>query len=365
MGNLQSYLIFGGILASGSIFAYIAEKGTSKFVQKTNYALCFLVLLLPLAFRGESVGFDTITYYKWFKSASDYYTGEKFYLYWEPGFSYIIKALMKLNNSTVFVMFIFDFFILYFIVSRLWEYRNRIPFSEGIFLFITLFYLFCFNLTRQMLSLSLVFWATRYLEKNKYISFIIFVVLASTIHATAIVCSLILLVYMLGDRLHKRRKTLFFLISMGAIVILIIILGGDNTLFVVDRIQHYIKQYLTNGNIDLGFMCIIRFTASILIFCLIYRIPTIKNNQIKIYNFLYLIGTILAFVGSFFDFVERLGLFFLMYACVLFPMIFNSDYFNKRSRSLMKFGIYFACTLLYFDALIGNSQGQIPYTLVF
>ena len=70
--NLQSYLIFGCILVGGTIFAHSAEKSSCRLVQKLNYLLMFLILLLPLAFRGETVGIDTVTYYKWFDSASKF-----------------------------------------------------------------------------------------------------------------------------------------------------------------------------------------------------------------------------------------------------------------------------------------------------
>ena len=364
--NLQSYLIFGCILVGGTIFAHSAEKSSCRLVQKLNYLLMFLILLLPLAFRGETVGIDTVTYYKWFDSASKFYDGEKFFLYWEPGFALLIKLLMLLSNNSTFVMFVFDFFILYFIVSRLWEYKGRMPFSEGIFLFITLFYLFCFNLTRQMLALALVFWATRYLEKKKYLWFLLFVVLASTIHATSVVCSLILLVYMFLPKAEVYKKEIEFvlLVGLSVIVMLLALLFNDNSISVIDRIQHYINKYLIIGNVNLGFMYVVRFVAISLTFCLIYRISNRNNDQVKINNFLYFIGTVLALVGSFFEFVERLGLFFLVYVCVLFPIIFNSDYFNKRSKILLKWGVYSLCMLLYLIALVGNSQGQMPYVLL-
>src|SRR5699024_10351989 len=101
----------------------------------------------------------------------------------------------------------------YLIVKSLWHFKDKVNFTLSTFLFFTIYYFQTYNITRQWLAIAIVFFAIKYLFSNKYIKYLLIVLVASTIHSSAIITlSFIPLHVWVTRKLSKKYKFFIFLL---------------------------------------------------------------------------------------------------------------------------------------------------------
>lgn len=181
------------------------EKANSYFVYKTVRIKCsniliiidIAILLFLAVFRDISIGTDYKTYYLIISSlqnvkfndfvniANDYYI--------EAGFVFFSKLLLIIFNNPLFVFFVWYFIIIAGIVFFARQYDENPFFS--LYLFVT-FSLFnqSLNTMRQFIAASIILFSLCCLKKNMYIKCGILMIIAISIHYSAIFGVLFLIV---------------------------------------------------------------------------------------------------------------------------------------------------------------------------
>lgn len=237
-------------------------------------------------------------------------------------------------------------FVFVFSVCRL-IYKKSVYPLISVLAFLALGY-FSFSLSglRQTMAMSIVIWSFYALEKNKKFRFILFVILATLCHKSAIVFLLILPVAR---------------IKLGKWHVLAALLGGLG--FTVFRPQVRLilnavlseGQYAWYGSSDttLNFAGFI-IQCAIFCFCLFYyrRVTKNKNNRI-LYN-LSFAGVVLQLYAAFIAEFFRLSMYFSIFNIILIPLAVKQE---KDRRTKEVFLLLIALTFLLY--IISN--GAIRY----
>lgn len=165
----------------------IAMKMKNQYenTKKTYLFLCFLPLTLIACLRSTSVGIDTLQFTNAFDRIA-LMTPKNFELLrYEYGFIWLCWLLSKLFSNSQILIITTSLFINYSVAKFIEKNSENVYLST--ILFVTANFYFCYmNIMRQALAISILLFGFEYLKKEKYIKYLIFVLLASLFHTSAI-----------------------------------------------------------------------------------------------------------------------------------------------------------------------------------
>lgn len=254
------------------------DKGLNNKQSKKILIFLLLPLFLLTAFRDVSVGNDTLNYYNAFK-----------YISLQPS---IIEAIKhsRFEIGYVFLNYFIscvtdNYYVLQFLMTVI-IYKSLYDFlkkkSENLamscFIFLTLrMFIGPMNTVRQWLAISFLFYGISQLEKKNKFKFLLFVLLASTFHKTAIIFSVLLILpYFSNKKFFK-----LFLFSFGFLLVFF----GNKVFMILTSILGLYKGYLNSKyfiNFNYLGVCLI-LIVNIIIFCLFefYKKDYLINNKNK------------------------------------------------------------------------------------
>lgn len=166
---------------------------------KINEYLALVSYLLFYGLRGY-IFTDCFQYHRFFEIVSiDVFLNYIDYLF-EPGYILLNLILRVFTNDAFVFQFLWvliDVILLYKILKRetkeyfLFSFALLIPFFDGVQI----------NLFRNIKAILIFFWAIQYIREKNFTKYIIFILIASTIHLTAVLY--IPLYFFINRDLHK------------------------------------------------------------------------------------------------------------------------------------------------------------------
>lgn len=210
----------GMAIVSGLIPTTRPETVLGKKVTRANwlFAICvFLPIFLQATFRGD-IG-DTYSYKMIFKELPDTWGGLFAYLpavTKDKGFttlSAVIKILFG-GNTTVYFMII-ALFQSAVLIAVYRKYSSRYLVSIFLFVASSDYLSWMFNGIRQFMAVTLLFAATGLMLKKKWIPSILVILLASTMHQSALL--MIAIVIIAQGKAWNRRSILFLIAALIAV----------------------------------------------------------------------------------------------------------------------------------------------------
>ena len=347
--------------------------------DKFGFLMIAVVLLTLVAgLRGENVGIDTRSYISKFECIADGHPELAYGL--ETGFKFLIRCLLTIWNNTSFVFTVIAFFTNYLIIKRLWDFRKIASVPCMVLCYYAGFYGFTLNITRQLLAIAVIFYFSRLLEKRKYLSFLLVVILSAIfLHRTSLICvAFIAADLFLWKKLSKKQRRIIAL-GFGAAISAIPI--AYNYL-IGDFLSKYIKYFAVKIE-NLGFMIPAKMAfLAVSLYISKSRIFPKNTSHLSEEEFqefrrrktaavYYFTGLMLSLLGYFFSFMDRIGFYFLIFECVYFGMITKSyagrtDTYSAQIASQNNAVIYSAMLLLivgygFIVDLLGRGQGIVPY----
>ena len=351
----MTQLVFCSICLTAYIFSVWAKKRDSMFAM----LVCISILSVAAGLRAENVGADTALYVQSFKNYFPYGWFAE-----EKGFRLISNALMDIFNNVGWVLLAWAFIINAFIILRLWDYRKECNFSFMVLLYILILYIFTMNGMRQAAAIALVFYATRYLEQKKYFIFIVFLIVAMSIHVTSAIGIGYLFVYLWQNASNKSKK--YMLIPLAVMIGITIWFLSVYESF---HITHYFSMERFNVNITFFYRVFCLVAALVLQSEGISNIkikevygdstPVVKIRLLDKETIFYLCGLLLASFGMFFSTIGRIGLYYLPFEIVFFgktAMVGKNRYPCKLL--ILVFAVY-----SFGLELIANGNGIFPYII--
>lgn len=356
-------------------FSIIAEKRKSF-----SYVFIIVVLLTIIAgFRGKNVGIDTPNYIEKWSCIAD---GHPELAYgFEEGFKLLSKGILRIYENYTFLFVLASFLTNYLILRRMWDFKNIASLPCMVLCYYGSYYGYTFNIVRQFLAIAVLFYFSKLLEKRKYIKYITIVLFCSIfIHQSSIICiGYIAADFFLWKRLSKRQQGI---IGIGLVM--------TPFLFsiLISRLLYKYKSYFEVASNNVGFMVFAKMAFLIFAFFICRGVfPSWKKNDSDVYfaemrmrratTFNYLMGLLLTGIGYFYTFMDRIGLYYMIFECIYFGMLtkthfnhsmlseYNHDYDAIRHNTF----IFLVIIILvagynFITDLLFNAQGIIPYTSV-
>lgn len=326
--------------------------------MRVFYVFVFCVLYSVLAFRGIYVGVDTKNYYFLFDLLKYESFSDDFGL--EFLFVFVVKVLDRMNlppSSLIMVLSFFSLFpLLYWIKKRSWD----LMFSLAIFLSMG-FYLSMFNISRQMVAVSLLCLAFSFYYNKKYMISATLLFVAFGFHYSA------LPIFVLSVVLFLNINSIFFLIFWLASLFFLYapsLLYGLLTIIIDSVLGGAYSQYLQSGVGDNVAGVRVYFLQIIFLFILYFyrykKIDAYETFVLRCFLFSVILGNLTLGLGYFY----RLVVYFEVYMVLALP-IFIVGTFDKVSRMVVVWGGAFLLFFFLARNLLNNSGGVVPHDFVF
>lgn len=195
------YIFFVFFVTSLLVLAYLYPD--------KNKPLQWFVFVIVVAIMGlrEYVGYDYGSYVDWYINGK---RDEKI----EFGYLQIMNMFRFLNLSYHFLFFFFSFASCFFLFLGIKKYTENQNFAFLIFLLLPELFLTSFSSIRQSFSVSVCFYAFFYLLNRKYIIYTLLMLLAISIHYSAIISFLVFwFVFRYADKFNERNIIVMLFVS--------------------------------------------------------------------------------------------------------------------------------------------------------
>lgn len=355
---IQTIILYCAVLATIFFLAKVAQKS-----QKKNYIGIIVFLLTMLAgLRKNSVGIDTYTYVRYL----DLIRNGQFNYVWgmEYTFKVILLLLGRIFEGYTPFLIIMALITNLCIVMRLWDFRDVTRFEWAILVYYTMFYFYGFNIMRQMCAVAIVFWSSRYIEKGKYLPFLIGVAFACLFHTSAILGAC----YLFGEFVNWRYLDKWKKRILQASVLLFPI----GIIYAIRLLSDY-SRYFVSSKMQVGPMLFAKLLfflisqyglrASI-VHCEVENYPARDGNmteqlsyKIRSIEIYYLIGLLVAFVGYTNQTVSRASLYLYLMECVYIGMLMR----YKKIKSGYPLLVFLLYGYFFVGTVFAGGQGQVPY----
>lgn len=344
--------LFLVLITSYILFKYTQISSYNRDNKATNFivfaGVCFILLI---GMRAETVGSDTIAYAERYAN-TDIRVSMGFENP-ELGFDilqYICLHFFKLN----FQLFLFVIATICIVSLFYFIYRYSVDELISVFVFIIFLLAMYMSGIRQSTAISFALVSLIMSDKRKPLLFILFLLLAYTIHNSAIIIAPF---YFIWNINITRVQALFiFLIVVGAFFY------GP---YLSSIISHLAPARYEEISLDSKYSISgIVLIVSILIIVLSIIFLPVKNNGAGKYV---LIGKssvffIMACAYLFFQIISslnaqlwRLGFYFIPALIILIPYaVMSNDFFDQRSKMVIKIVVCVLCILYFFISIPGD-----------
>ena len=298
----------------------------------------FMILFLFMAFRYD-YGNDYMNYLY-----NHALMNEGVYAW---GASDFLFYLLNISVPNFFVLIIV--ISLFYIISVWFLIRNNLEIKQYWFALLILLinpYIFLVQLSslRQTLAICFFIFAVNFAIKRKLIPYVVFILLATGMHSSAII--LLPLYFILTDK-HFKKKYVFA--TMAILLTLIFtpmfdIIANEVLEYMPNHYRYYYNQSLQNS---------LRATliSSVYFFLIAFNIGKLKGKEI-IYGKLSLISTIISVLAVKVSMITRIGMFFDIFTIVTIPQIFNR--IDKKIYKQLLFIMLIAIYILRYYSFFTN-----------
>ncbi|WP_027203799.1 EpsG family protein [Butyrivibrio fibrisolvens] len=205
MGLFFSITIYCSVFALSSIF-FPTSRSKNKYWLWGLLSSLFIPSLIA-GIRALSVGKDINTYAVYvfsFFGLSDV-SIRSIFTSASPLFALLAMISGRISSNIHLFLFFIEVFALVpvYIVYFIWPNKNG---KYSILLFLLLFYNYSLNIMRQSISAGFAFAAFYLFDRKKYVSSIVFAVIAYGFHNTAIIYFLIIICFIAFDKFIAFKK---------------------------------------------------------------------------------------------------------------------------------------------------------------
>lgn len=349
------------------VATYLASNSSDRGFAKVLYTIFAIAPLVILAaFRAHTVGTDTANYVSLFRDALEEGDGILRYIYLHPSFefgflayNYIIAQFVK----TVEVYYLITYGLIvgftYASAMRLKEYLSPAVFMA---IYYTLFFSDSLNVMRQYIAIALVFYAVSNLFTDRVKSYVIFTILASLFHASAVLSFLIGIVYFITKRFPLyENKAIYIVLGLFALLAIMKMdaLAHMNLIPVFEsKLQNHLNNALDGGVSNSHIMV----CCCTLVF-LFYSYT--RNNPVYDMLLLLLILTMIFYLSpSMNATLYRFTLYFNMLTCFAVSYIYKGSMKKSKKRyvALMLLCVYIF--FYFFSIVISKTNEVIPYEFI-
>lgn len=314
-----------------------------------------LLIIMPVAIlvaiRGEDTGTDTHNLYAEFVWTKQLFaeeldiTAALYSLY-----RYLVYILFG-NNVIIFLfgLAVSSLYVVYYAIEKL---SSNISFSY--FIFLTCYGMQLMNQSRQMVAVSLVLLSFLYLKERIWVKYAICVLLATSIHATAMIASLF---YLIVNFTYKSNR-IYYLEFIVLILISYNLGQYINDFSFLFANTKYISYFEDVQNTSLGsllFLVLLPTVFPVLLF-------KNKKEDGECLNKIIYLTLPMRILGYSAYFMYRMFYYFGMLSVISLPQIIDS--YSGSKREIIKLLFVVICIVYFMLYYVGpQSSVYFPYTI--
>lgn len=358
MSSLYSSYFYISLIVSASIFAFLSQNQKVKqmevklfsrmkalFVERNNIKkdytinrnslkeseysivmlfISFLILTIPVAFR-HFTGADYAAYVNYYEDIKDMGASFLVHQYLEVGFIWLNVLCRYMFDSYKAVFIIMAILTNVFFFKGMTFESKKISLGTAVFVYAFSLYFWGFIIIRNLLAISIVFFALRYLFEKKPLKYFIFVTIAFLFHYSMAVFFVFGILYL--EKLKKYR------IVYPLIILLMVPFAREILLYVVRGIELIIPKivfYASSFN-DLS----VQFGMNVyvgafwlILFAVFYKKLIVLNDHISLYFSFFFITVILSLFAISTPIITRFIFAFLPAQIILMGNLVR--FFDKR-----------------------------------
>lgn len=341
-----------------AIYIYIALKKSTT--QNTKIGVIgFVCLFFFSAFRGETVGTDTISYLD--LAIKDVDISE---MLRRPEFIYHSLANLLLIKGLSMRYLIFFFSGITFIFLYLSAKRTNSSITLVSFVFLLLFYFYSFNIARQIAAVSIILYGYTFINETsirKRCYFFLFVGLATLFHASSILA--IIAYFFRIVNLSSRILFLFF-----CILFFVNIISPFNIMALFENLfsdSFYASKYANEVSIyERSILGILVDFINIIQLLFVFWLQT-RGRKTDFKDNLFLFSVLLTMLSTSLN--SNVGRVVFIFS--IFQVLYLSDFFEKKDvfptvKKIFICWIAFNTFFDFYNASIGYGD-IVPYIIDF
>ena len=306
--------------------------------------LIFLFLLLLGGLRGLDVGTDTQNYLEIYEMLHDEAGTLYVMSFVEPFWVLLNKIVIYTFDDYQLVVFLGVFLAITPLFIRVWK-SSKSPYAAILFYFLLYYYFNSYNVVRQMIALSIVFYSYPFWEKGSYKKAVLYTILAMTFHVSAFFAFLIPLLKKVRMQTSLVICILPVTYFLGALVMPSII----PQLPFEGKYETYIETSAAN-------MSITRLLLNVF-FILLFLLSRGKGKDI--YFKMFFAGVVMYNLLTFSPTLGRCALYFMLSQLIIF-----SNLSHYKMNTVFVWCILLFYGLFYYLTLLSENNCEIvPYVL--
>lgn len=337
-------MIYITIYLISAILAGYAQKQFKRGNKLIGVLISLLAIILASVFAGlrsVMMGTDNITYSDYFSTVRSTSTlvealTNSFLIRANLGKLFIIinYIVSRFTDKYYWFSIFASFITVLFIYLGAYKRRNN---SSMFFVMLAFFFMFygnTWNIVRQGLTLSIVFFASYYIENGKYLKYLLLIIAAGLIHEVAFFGGTLLgFSYMFIRKQSKIREFLLVTIFIFLLVFFKEILSI--AVLFSPTIEKYIDIVSSGFSFSLGSTAATLERIPFILFSSLFYRQLKTNKMFRIYFIFLIIDLILAQFGVYYGPMYRLSLYFGYFKLLLIPMFINLFNTKKSQYNLI------------------------------
>lgn len=340
MENLwQFYLLILFILISG-VFSF------DKNNKNIFILLCFLELTFIAGFRAWHIGNDTMPYISTFIETINNWNF--LHTHMEKGYIFYNKLVSFFTLNPQGILVVNAFVITGSILLFIKRYSVYVLFS--VLFFVILQFDSTMNIMRQYISVSIILFSMPFIIKRRLIPYIIFCVIATTFHYSAILAIPLYWLYTLEFKIQYLLMIIFItLISVTMLAPII-----DKIIYFTGRYESYVGNILLGEEIKIASIVKAFVQLAITVFCYFsykYVYPSNKlKSPVRVQFLLWtsIIAVCMQIISIRGTVMERLVVYYSIFN--LISVAFFVSCYSKKSRLLVASAVL-SCCIIYHSVI--------------
>lgn len=333
---METTIFYSGAIFLATLLSYICER----MMNSINYSKRFGKILAFMMYL-------TSFFIAFFVSAVRYFVGTDYHLYIhlfnitdkglsleqlmakmdvEPGWIMLNIFLKNIFSDPQSIIVCSSLIFVGCIYISIYMFRKDISISLAVFIFMCTIYFTSFNLVRQCTAIAILCLALKSIEKKCFWKFCIIVLLATSIHYTAII---FVVVYLYINNINKLNKTKRYLLIIGMGFVLVFYNQIINIIVSISPFFEKYSRYSAENSISINIKDLI-FKMPIII-SIIYFDNKIKKDNKFMGDFIniYFIFIFLGFLSSVNPFAARVAFYFEVTQIFFLPYIVKNLKFKS------------------------------------
>lgn len=229
----------------------------------------------------------------------------------------------------------------------------------ALFAFMSLYYAFSFNITRQFIAIAFVVWGMKFVYENKLLPFLLIIVLATGFHLSAPVAGLM---WLLWD--HKRNEPIDGQKKAILLITITLIIFGyqeaigyiTSRVSILENYASYAEVSTRGQNRDLYLHIV-----ELVVLLLLKGKMKIEDKRVEVMYSLLIISVLIGFTGFTHPQVKRLAYYYAVPAkMILFGYLPSCFTENSKKLAVALVCLYTAAYFILTAYILGESN-LIPY----